>query len=114
MGVPTHDQLPIPDYDHLPIGSLGARLRTLDAGQLAALESYERAHGERFPVLQLINKRQAELADGAEPSGGDPAAAQPESPPAPTGHTATSPATSGPPVNPPSQGVPSNPGQPRG
>lgn len=31
---PSRDELPLPDYDHLPLGSLAARIRTLDADQL--------------------------------------------------------------------------------
>jgi hypothetical protein len=57
------DDLPLPDYDHLPLGSLTTRIRSLDVGDLQTLVQYE--------------------------------------------------ATSGPPVNPPSQGDPTNPAQPR-
>ncbi len=28
---PPHDGLPLPDYDHLPTGSLQSRVRTLEA-----------------------------------------------------------------------------------
>jgi hypothetical protein len=30
-GSVPHDQLPLPDYDHLPVGSLEGRIRSLDA-----------------------------------------------------------------------------------
>jgi len=70
--------LPIPDYDHLPEGSLTHRIRTLDADGLQALIEYERAHAHRVQVVQAMEHRLGELRDGADPSGGDPAAAQPE------------------------------------
>jgi hypothetical protein len=79
-------RLPIPEYDHLPLSSLAHRIRTLDEGGLTALLDHERAHGDRLPVVQLIEQRLADIHSGAaEPSGGDPAAAQPEQAPAPTG-----------------------------
>ena len=114
--VPHHDELPLPDYDHLPVGSLEARVRSLDADGVAALLTYERAHGDRLPVVQVLERRLEALREGAQPTGGDPAADTPEvqhAPQAggPLGDAATQ--TQGPPVNPPSQGVPTNPAQPR-
>jgi hypothetical protein len=109
-----HDALPLPDYDHLPVGSLTSRIRSLDATQLAAVLSYEREHADRVQVVQAMTHRLEQLNSGAaEPSGGDPGAAQPEAAPAPAGGSAVSRATSGPPVNPPSHGDPTNPAQPR-
>jgi hypothetical protein len=35
--MPEHDTLPLPDYDHLPVGSLTSRIRTLDADGLQAV-----------------------------------------------------------------------------
>jgi hypothetical protein len=76
-------ELPIPDYDHLPEGSLLHRIRALDAVALEALVAYERAHADRPQVVQVMEHRLAELRAGAEPSGGDPMAVQPEhAPPA--------------------------------
>jgi hypothetical protein len=107
------DTLPIPDYDHLPVGSLTHRIRSLDSGGLGQLIDYERAHGARVPVLQVLEARRDALERGAEPSGGDPlAAAGDVAPPAP-GASAVSPQTAGPVLNPPSHGVPTNPAQPR-
>jgi hypothetical protein len=75
--------LPIPDYDHLPEGSLRHRIRTLDADGLQVLVDHERGHANRLQVVQAMEHRLDELRAGAEPSGGDPAAAQPEhAPPA--------------------------------
>jgi hypothetical protein len=77
-------ELPIPDYDQLPEGSLVHRIRTLDEQGLHALLEHERGHANRPSVLQALTHRRDALAKGeAEPSGGDPAAAQPEVTPTP-------------------------------
>ena len=111
--MPEHDTLPLPDYDHLPVGSLTSRIRTLDAEGLQILLTYEKAHANRIQVLSAMNHRLADLQKGAQPSGGDPAAAQPEHAAAPAGGSQVTEATSGPRVNPPSHGDPTNPAQPR-
>ena len=110
---PSSSELPLPDYDHLPTGSLQHRIRTLTRDQLQQIADYERQHAHRPLVATMIQARLDELDNGAEPSGGSPDAAQPEQAPAPAGQSHVSPATSGPKMNPPSQGVPSNPAQPR-
>ncbi|GIG30441.1 hypothetical protein [Cellulomonas marina] len=112
--VTTGQDLPIPDYDHLPVGSLGHRIRSLEADELAVLVAYEQEHGARVPVLAVLDARLQELADGAEPSAGDAAGLAPEQAPPPSGGSPASPATVGPPQNPPSHGDPTNPSQPRG
>ena len=108
-----HDQLPLPDYDHLPVEGLTSRIRTLDADGLQTVLAYEREHANRLQVVTMMENRLSALRDGAQPSGGDPAAPAADDP----AHAATtsrvSEATSGPPVNPPSHGDPSNPAQPR-
>lgn len=77
-------QLPIPDYDHLPENGLANRIRTLDADGLETLLGYEREHANRLPVVLLMENRLTELREGrAEPTGGDPAGAQPETPATP-------------------------------
>ena len=60
--------LPLPDYDHLPLPSLIQRIRSLDVDQLTVLETYERAHGNRLPVTEAFRTRLAELEAGADPS----------------------------------------------
>lgn len=62
------EALPLPDYDHLPLGTLGQRIRTLDADDVAMLRQYEEAQSQRLPVLQVLDHWLRELADGAEPS----------------------------------------------
>jgi hypothetical protein len=114
MTMARHDALPLPDYDHLPIGGLASRIRSLDAAGVQTLLAYERAHGKRLQAVQIMENRLAALRDGAEPSGGDPAAdVTPEAPEHAAGGSKVSEATAGPPVNPPSQGDPTNPAQPR-
>ena len=111
---PAHDALPLPDYDHLPAGTLQHRIRTLDLPSLEQLIAYEEAHAARLLVLNVMRHRREELLSGAEPSGGDPTAAIPDAPPGPAGGSPVSGATTGPVANPPSHGDPTNPGQPRG
>jgi hypothetical protein len=108
-----HDELPIPDYDHLQTGALVSRIRTLDATGLQTLLTYEKAHANRIQVVNAMNHRLTSVKAGAQPSGGDPAAPAADDPVAAAGGSKVSEATSGPPVNPPSQGDPTNPAQPR-
>jgi hypothetical protein len=78
-------ELPVPDYDHLPLGSVAHRIRALDVAELEVLLDHERAHGNRLPVMEVLTHRLESLRTGAdEPSGGDPAAAQPEHAPPPS------------------------------
>lgn len=108
-----HDQLPLPDYDHLPVEGLTSRIRTLDAQDLQTVLEYERAHANRLQVVTVMENRLSSLRDGAQPSGGDPAASAADDPVHAAAGSKVSEATSGPPVNPPSQGDPTNPAQPR-
>src|SRR3712207_9208048 len=101
--------LPLPDYDHLNVGSLTSRIRTLDHGDLSTLLAYEKAHANRVQVVTVMESRLARLADGAEPSGGDPAATGAAAPPPAAGGSQVSEATSGPPINPPTHGDTTNP-----
>ncbi|MBI9114295.1 hypothetical protein [Sanguibacter suaedae] len=110
---PDRDALPVPDYDHLPTGSLAHRIRSLDASEIGALLAYEEAHGDRLPITQVLRTRLDEVESGAELSSGDASAVAPELAPDPQGSGPVSPDTQGPVQNPPSQGVPTNPAQPR-
>jgi hypothetical protein len=103
------DTLPLEDYDHLPVGSLISRIRTLDSAGLQTLLDYEKGHANRIQVVSAMQNRLSGLRDGAQPSGGDPAATGADAPPPAEGGSKASEATSGPPVNPPSQGDPTNP-----
>jgi hypothetical protein len=110
----SHDELPLPDYDSLPVGSIESRVRSLEAADVQRLLEHERQHADRVQVVMLLEHRLVALRSGdAQPSGGDPSAFAPEvASPVPRGSRVT-PETEGPVQNPPSQGVPTNPAQPR-
>src|SRR5688572_15091930 len=97
---PERSDLPLPDFDHLPLGTLPTRITGLDEAGVSALLSYEREHGNRLPVVQVLEQRIQALRNGAEPSG-TVSADTPEVQQSPAG-SPVSPATSGPPMNPPS------------
>lgn len=64
----AHGDLPLPDYDHLTLGSLRGRLRALDVVQLVSLRDYEKSHANRLPVVTMLDNRIAKLATtGAGP-----------------------------------------------
>jgi hypothetical protein len=108
---PKHDELPLPDFDHVPLGTLPTRITALDASGVSQLLAYEREHGNRLPVVQVLERRLQALDEGAQPSGSVPTS-MPEMD-SRSGGPLVTPETSGPPINPPSQGDPTNPAQPR-
>ena len=114
-----HDDLPLPDYDHMTLGSLRGRLRALSVDQLVTIRTYEKSHADRLPVVTMLDNRIAKLAtdSAATPSGPvstSPAPEQLASAGAGGSGSGVSPATTdAPPVNPPSAGDPTNPAQPR-
>ncbi len=66
----TRDDLPIPDFDNITLGSLRARLRNLGVEQLVTLREWEQAHAHRLPVLTTLDNRIAKLgATEAYPDG---------------------------------------------
>lgn len=108
--VPDRDHLPLPDYDHIPLGTLPTRITGLSQDQVSQLLAYETAHGNRLPVVQVLEQRIDALRDGAEPSG----PANPDTPEVGEGRTGSpvSPQTSGPNVVPPFHGNPAYDSQP--
>jgi len=108
----SRDDLPLPDYDHLPMAGLIQRIRSLDVDQLNALDAYEREHGNRLPVTEAFRTRLAELAAGAEPSGGSPLAYAPEKAPGPAAPLRTDQTTAAPANSPPTGADVRNPKQP--
>ena len=92
--VPAREDLPIPDYDHLPVTGLAHRIRSLTSSQIGTLLDYERAHGDRLPVTQVLTARLEQLDAGAEPSGGDAAGLAPEQAAAPSGGSPVTPDSS--------------------
>ncbi|MFC4469756.1 hypothetical protein ACFPH6_35535 [Streptomyces xiangluensis] len=113
MSHTDRDTLPLPDYDHLPLGGVRTRIRALSADQVEQILAYERAHADRTPVVEVIKARLAELASGAEPTGGDPTAVRPEQSPQRAGRT-VSPATAAEATHPPPHGTPDQRGRPKG
>lgn len=65
-----HDALPLPDYDHIPLGTLPTRITGLDESGLQALLDYEEAHGDRLPVKLVLQNRLEAVQGGAELSEG--------------------------------------------
>ncbi|MCF6524353.1 hypothetical protein [Streptomyces sp. JJ36] len=102
--------LPLPDYDELSAGDLEHRIRSLSRGELTRLLEYEREHGARTPVVELLNARIAQLDAGSEPS---PGGAAPETPGAGRHGSPVSPATEGQPVHPPPHGTPQTYARPK-
>lgn len=67
----AHDELPLPDFDHLTLGSLRGRLRRLSLADLVQLRDYERAHAHRLPIVTMLDNRIAKLTadqEQADPS----------------------------------------------
>ncbi|MBW4718736.1 hypothetical protein [Saccharothrix obliqua] len=97
------DAFPIRDYDHLTLGDLRHRIRSLSAEELRQVLDHERRHGDRTPVTELLTTRLAEVEGGAEPAAGD----QRSAPPADRGRRApeVSPAHSPDPTTPLRHGV---------
>src|SRR3954466_9100562 len=109
----ARNTLPLPDYDHLPIGGLESRVRSLSSGDVEELLRYERAHADRVPVVELLSARLEQLRSGAEPTSGDPGALRPEQHGRDAG-SPVSPATSPQPFGPPPGGTPDQRGKPKG
>ena len=57
--VPTSDELAIPSYDELAASQVVKRLPGLDAAELAAIGTYERAHRGRRTILTRIRQLQS-------------------------------------------------------
>jgi hypothetical protein len=58
----SHGELPLPDYDHLTLPSLRARLARLDLTALVQILDYERAHANRLPVTTMLENRIAKVS----------------------------------------------------
>jgi hypothetical protein len=58
-----HGDLPLPDYDHMTLGSLRGRMRSLDLPQLIQIRDYEKAHADRLPIVTMLDNRIAKLAN---------------------------------------------------
>ena len=71
VGAPVleHDELPLQDYDHMTLGSLRGRLRSLSLDELVAVRSYEKVHADRLPVVTMLDNRIAKLASEGTQAG---------------------------------------------
>jgi hypothetical protein len=78
----TRDELPIPDFDNISLGSLRGRLRSLSLEQLVVLREWEQAHAHRLPVLTLLDNRIAKISAQEQPANGSATAYPAESAPA--------------------------------
>src|SRR4051794_24037641 len=58
----SRDDLPIPDFDNVSLGSLRGRLRSLSLEQLVVLREWEQAHAHRLPVITLLDNRIAKVS----------------------------------------------------
>jgi hypothetical protein len=58
----SHSDLPLPDYDHLTLPSLRARLARLDMASLLQILDYEKAHANRLPVTTMLENRIAKVS----------------------------------------------------
>ncbi len=54
---PSHEELPVANYDQLTIASLRARLRYLTVSDLGTLLAYERTHQDRSDVVRMYENR---------------------------------------------------------
>ena len=75
------DDLPLPDYNQLQVGSLTSRIRSLGADDLQTLITYERSHAKRVQIMAVMENRLTSLKAKAKASAEDPATAAPESSP---------------------------------
>jgi outer membrane biosynthesis protein TonB len=64
----SRDELPIPDFDNVSLGSLRARLRSLSVEQLVVLREWEQAHAHRLPVMTLLDNRIAKVSAADSPA----------------------------------------------
>lgn len=66
---PSTQELPIPDYNHLPRIGMESRTRDLEREDLELLLRYECAHRARTPVLRLLAARLRRLRERHEGAG---------------------------------------------
>lgn len=109
----ANKELPLPDYDHLPVSSLRHRIRSLGEDGLTELRVYENEHAQRVAVLEMIDARVDALRHGAQPSTGDPTARRPEQPPGVDAGPSVTRQTAAPPGGPPPHGTPAQPAHPK-
>jgi hypothetical protein len=60
--VPSAEELPLPDFDHMSLAQVRGRLRRLSAEELVLLRDYERGHANRLPIVTMLDNRIAKVA----------------------------------------------------
>ncbi|MBV9291048.1 MAG: hypothetical protein JO222_01265 [Frankiales bacterium] len=85
----SRDDLPIPDFDNISLGSLRARLRSLTLEDLVTLREWEQAHAHRLPVVTLLDNRIAKVSAEQQTAAGNGTAYPSESTTSPTAGTTT-------------------------
>ncbi|WP_298179192.1 hypothetical protein [Saccharomonospora sp.] len=113
MSTQRRDELPLADYDHLPVTALRDRIRSLTSEQLEQLLTYEREHADRLPVVMAMRTRLEELEQGATPTSGQHDI-RPEQPGGTRHGSAVSGGVTSGSVTSPPHGVPAQSGQPKG
>jgi hypothetical protein len=94
-------ELPLPDNDHMTLGALRGRLRSLDMQQLVQIRDYEKSKAHRLPVITMLDNRIAKLANGESvPSGAAPEAAEAATATKPPKNVSTTAAATNPPTPP--------------
>lgn len=53
--------LPVPDFDLVPLDVVASRISGLDIEQVEQLIGYERNHGARTRVLDVLERRRTEI-----------------------------------------------------
>ncbi|WP_031508907.1 hypothetical protein [Streptomyces megasporus] len=112
MSPTDHDELPLPDYDHLSAGELEHRIRSLSEGDVERLIRYEREHADRAHVVTLLTARLRQLEAGSPQSPGS--TQPPTGPRGEPGGSPVTPATSPQPYHPPPHGTPDQAARPKG
>lgn len=96
----AQESLPLPDYDQLPAATVEHRIRPLESGDVRRLLEHEQAHADRPQVVAVLTARLDQLASGAQPSSGDPAAPGPDIPASTPGSSPVTPAGAAEPTEP--------------
>jgi hypothetical protein len=60
-----HDELPVPDFDHVLVGHLPSRIASLEAADVQKLLDYEKQHARRMPIQLVLQRRIDALKSGA-------------------------------------------------
>ncbi|MBA8824792.1 hypothetical protein FHX42_002139 [Saccharopolyspora lacisalsi] len=66
----SEPNLPLANYDELPLATLGHRIRSLTEEEIQQLLDHEREHANRVHVIEVLTSRMDELRRGASPTPG--------------------------------------------